>query len=338
MAASRCFQRVLELEPDSSQAQQEVRITGVELHQFTPDYPWTQKSRSYWPSLSLILLCMLKKYYWASINPLSTFTFSWKIPNPSLSMREWRRSDLRRETSEWSVVKWLESSLFADKRQRVTVGDLQVVFCMDRALEYAPSCHKFKILKAECLALLGRYPEAQSVARYHNITDEGIRSDSREDVAHATCLCVVIFCEWTPLMQMPCMFVVCVCIMRTALTRPSSSLSKPCAWLLTTKRLDWHAEWVYFYARLTLTVVFRPKCWNQRLQLLFVVFWVTFVNLLDRITLRMVIFAECQGTESQEGGGEQGVQRGKLWGGVWPVLWGTHNRPKQHQDKRQTLL
>ncbi|MGH0187930.1 UNVERIFIED_CONTAM: hypothetical protein FKN15_027204 [Acipenser sinensis] len=38
------------------------------------------------------------------------------------------------------------------------------VFCMDRALEYAPACHRFKILKAECLALLGRYPEAQSVA------------------------------------------------------------------------------------------------------------------------------------------------------------------------------
>lgn len=42
----------------------------------------------------------------------------------------------------------------------------QVVFCMDRALECASACHKFKILKAECLALLGRYPEAQSVARY----------------------------------------------------------------------------------------------------------------------------------------------------------------------------
>lgn len=37
---------------------------------------------------------------------------------------------------------------------------------MDRALEFAPACHRFKILKAECLAMLGRYPEAQSVARY----------------------------------------------------------------------------------------------------------------------------------------------------------------------------
>ncbi|XP_067824973.1 dnaJ homolog subfamily C member 7 [Heptranchias perlo] len=44
-------------------------------------------------------------------------------------------------------------------------GDFRkVVYCMDRALEFAPACHRFKILKAECLALLGRYPDAQSVA------------------------------------------------------------------------------------------------------------------------------------------------------------------------------
>ncbi|CAL9699657.1 unnamed protein product [Knipowitschia caucasica] len=40
----------------------------------------------------------------------------------------------------------------------------KVVYCMDRALSWASACHRFKILKAECLALLGRYPEAQSVA------------------------------------------------------------------------------------------------------------------------------------------------------------------------------
>ncbi|XP_062298812.1 dnaJ homolog subfamily C member 7-like [Scomber scombrus] len=40
----------------------------------------------------------------------------------------------------------------------------KVVYCMDRALALACACHRFKILKAECLALLGRYPEAQSVA------------------------------------------------------------------------------------------------------------------------------------------------------------------------------
>ncbi|KAM6898627.1 dnaJ homolog subfamily C member 7-like [Lycodopsis pacificus] len=39
-----------------------------------------------------------------------------------------------------------------------------VVYCMDRALAVSSACHRFKIIKAECLALLGRYPEAQSVA------------------------------------------------------------------------------------------------------------------------------------------------------------------------------
>lgn len=58
------------------------------------------------------------------------------------------------------------------------------------------------------------------------------------------CSCVVIFCEWTQLMQMHFMCVVFVCIMRTALTRQSSSLSRPCVWLLTTTRLVSHAEWV----------------------------------------------------------------------------------------------
>uniref|UniRef100_A0A3Q2QLE9 DnaJ homolog subfamily C member 7 n=1 Tax=Fundulus heteroclitus TaxID=8078 RepID=A0A3Q2QLE9_FUNHE len=77
MAASRCFQRVLELEPDNSQAQQEVSISST---------------------------------------------------------------------------------------VRVTCCMYDVVFCMDRALECASACQKFRILKAECLALLGRYPEAQSVA------------------------------------------------------------------------------------------------------------------------------------------------------------------------------
>uniref|UniRef100_A0A4W4GLM0 DnaJ homolog subfamily C member 7 n=1 Tax=Electrophorus electricus TaxID=8005 RepID=A0A4W4GLM0_ELEEL len=39
----------------------------------------------------------------------------------------------------------------------------KVVYCMDRALDFAVACHRFRILKAECLALLGRYPDAQSV-------------------------------------------------------------------------------------------------------------------------------------------------------------------------------
>uniref|UniRef100_A0AAX7U843 J domain-containing protein n=1 Tax=Astatotilapia calliptera TaxID=8154 RepID=A0AAX7U843_ASTCA len=87
MAASRCFQRVLELESDNSQAQQEVK-------------------------------------------------------NAESILEYERMAEIGFEKRDFRMV----------------------VFCMDRALDSASACHKFKILKAECLALLGRYPEAQSVA------------------------------------------------------------------------------------------------------------------------------------------------------------------------------
>ncbi|CAB1341665.1 unnamed protein product [Coregonus sp. 'balchen'] len=87
MAASRCFHRVLELEPDNSQAQQEVK------------------------------------------NADSVLEYE-KMAEIGFEKRDFR----------------------------------MVVFCMDRALESASACHRFKVLKAECLAMLGRYPEAQSVA------------------------------------------------------------------------------------------------------------------------------------------------------------------------------
>lgn len=40
----------------------------------------------------------------------------------------------------------------------------KVIFCVDRALEHATACRRFKLTKAECLALLGRYPEAEEMA------------------------------------------------------------------------------------------------------------------------------------------------------------------------------
>ncbi|XP_018333293.1 dnaJ homolog subfamily C member 7 isoform X2 [Agrilus planipennis] len=40
----------------------------------------------------------------------------------------------------------------------------KVVYCMDRCLDHAPSCARYKILKAECLAFLGRYKEAMELA------------------------------------------------------------------------------------------------------------------------------------------------------------------------------
>ncbi|KAJ8377248.1 hypothetical protein AAFF_G00264760, partial [Aldrovandia affinis] len=88
MAASRCFQRVLELGPDSSQAQQELK------------------------------------------------------------------------TAE-SILEYERMAEFGFEKRDFRM----VVFCMDRALETASACHRFKILKAECLALLGRYPEAHDILR-----------------------------------------------------------------------------------------------------------------------------------------------------------------------------
>ncbi|XP_023664980.1 dnaJ homolog subfamily C member 7-like [Paramormyrops kingsleyae] len=87
VAARRCFQKVLELEPDNRQAQQEHKNANTVL-----EYE--------------------------------------KMAECDFEKRDFRK----------------------------------VVYCMDRALEFASACQRFKIMKAECLALLGRYPEAQSVA------------------------------------------------------------------------------------------------------------------------------------------------------------------------------
>lgn len=40
----------------------------------------------------------------------------------------------------------------------------KVVYCMDRCCDVSTSCVKFKLTKAECLAFLGRYEEAQEIA------------------------------------------------------------------------------------------------------------------------------------------------------------------------------
>ncbi|XP_047515372.1 dnaJ homolog subfamily C member 7 isoform X1 [Pieris napi] len=48
----------------------------------------------------------------------------------------------------------------------------RVVFCMDRCLEYSPSSSRAKLIKAECLAMLGRCQEAQEIA------NDSLRFDS----------------------------------------------------------------------------------------------------------------------------------------------------------------
>ena len=41
----------------------------------------------------------------------------------------------------------------------------KVVYCMDRCIEVSPYCSRYRITKAECLAYLGRYSEAEMGAK-----------------------------------------------------------------------------------------------------------------------------------------------------------------------------
>lgn len=49
----------------------------------------------------------------------------------------------------------------------------KVVYCMDRCLQHAPTCVRYKITKAECLAFLGRTVEAQDIANNILHVDSG---------------------------------------------------------------------------------------------------------------------------------------------------------------------
>ena len=55
---------------------------------------------------------------------------------------------------------------------------LQALFCLDRALSISSASRHIKISRAECLAFLGRYAEAQEIAndilRLDNINAEAI--------------------------------------------------------------------------------------------------------------------------------------------------------------------
>jgi len=42
----------------------------------------------------------------------------------------------------------------------------QAVYCMNQCLERAPLATKYKLYKAECLAFIGQYQEAQEIAKY----------------------------------------------------------------------------------------------------------------------------------------------------------------------------
>lgn len=52
-----------------------------------------------------------------------------------------------------------------------------VIFCMDKSIELSPECLKFRILKAESLALLKRYEEAQNIAS-DVLRQDGLSADA----------------------------------------------------------------------------------------------------------------------------------------------------------------
>jgi len=69
------------------------------------------------------------------------------------------------------AVKEEEKNIEVLKRYEEDIGKCyekkdfrRVVFYLDRALEIAPACRRLKVLKAECLAFLNRYQEAQELA------------------------------------------------------------------------------------------------------------------------------------------------------------------------------
>ncbi|CAH2988614.1 unnamed protein product [Chilo suppressalis] len=75
-------------------------------------------------------------------------------------------------TSERRALESLRKLHEEGQRAMEAADYRRVVFCMDRCLDYSPSCSKAKLKKAECLALLGRCQEAQEIA------NDSLRFDS----------------------------------------------------------------------------------------------------------------------------------------------------------------
>lgn len=77
-----------------------------------------------------------------------------------------------KELEPFGSVLQAEMKNFADLKnceergtKAYSTGDFRmVVFCMDRALDIATSCSRYKVLKAECLARLGNYQDAEVLA------------------------------------------------------------------------------------------------------------------------------------------------------------------------------
>ncbi len=57
------------------------------------------------------------------------------------------------------------ASPFPESRSSLSKICFQALFCLDRALEVATASRTLKLNRAECLAYLGRYAEAQEVQK-----------------------------------------------------------------------------------------------------------------------------------------------------------------------------
>lgn len=85
---------------------------------------------------------------------------------------------------ELKTVEILKHFLTEGDKAYETQDFNKVIYCMDRALQQAVSCSKIKVLKAECLALLKRLPEARLIA------DEIMRADrTNADAMYVRGLC-----------------------------------------------------------------------------------------------------------------------------------------------------
>ena len=71
-------------------------------------------------------------------------------------------SDLSNEKRSLQILQTLSE----DMVKAYDKGDYRrVIYCCDRALEHASAARRLKLTKAECLALLARYQEAEEMAK-----------------------------------------------------------------------------------------------------------------------------------------------------------------------------
>lgn len=69
-------------------------------------------------------------------------------------------TSISNEVRQIEILKHYES----DANKAIEKKDYRkIVYCMDRCLDQAPTCARYKIIKAEALAFLGRYDEAEEI-------------------------------------------------------------------------------------------------------------------------------------------------------------------------------